>query len=302
MAADQTPTRRPKFVSQRDGSALANSNCRMASICMGLDHHTRGMKTSTGGKMRSYTDDQSGGTDSGDARESWKRGYGQSLIVNDGDLFDRALVALRAGKVVHLDVWHATLGGCVSGTGAYGHTIAVLPDCADGKWLVGDPWCLPGTGYRRISESTLRSASEAWGRKVIQSTGGPVLRLDPKWRLLIAVVAKRLMSEHFPGDDDPDEPPADTGGPQPILFTTTNVQPLKGTADMDDLFNAGKMQRQLPSGTDLFDEPNGTKTGDLPAASAANVVFTIVAQTADENWWLVDGGGEGKKMSWVKAL
>ena len=58
---------RPAFVTQRDGSSLANSNCRMASISMGLayDASPQGSKTSTGKEMRTYTDDQSGGNQFG---------------------------------------------------------------------------------------------------------------------------------------------------------------------------------------------------------------------------------------------
>ena len=66
--------RRGAPVTQRDGSSLANTNCRMASICTGLDSHSGGSLTSTAEKMRNYTSDQSGGTDSGDATEAWQRG------------------------------------------------------------------------------------------------------------------------------------------------------------------------------------------------------------------------------------
>ena len=124
---------RPAPVTQRDGSSLANSNCRMASIATGLDFHTLGAKKSTGAKMRSYTSDQSGGTDSGDADEAWAQGYGEDLNVEDGKSFDDALAALQEGHLVHLDVWHASVGGpCLSGSGAYGHTIVVAPDVEDG--------------------------------------------------------------------------------------------------------------------------------------------------------------------------
>src|SRR5262245_4263269 len=113
---------RAKPVTQRDGSSLANSNCRMASIATGIDFQTKGATKSTGAEMRSRQSDQSGGTDSSDAREAWQS-YNQSLTVRDGATFDNALADLKAGHFVHLDVWAASVRGvCLSGSGAYGHT------------------------------------------------------------------------------------------------------------------------------------------------------------------------------------
>lgn len=258
-SVDQTPTRRPVPITQRDGSSLQYSNCRMASIATGLDYDTAGGKTSTGAKMRSYTDDQSGGTDSGDARQSWSRGYSRDLTVRDGSPFDKALGDLRAGRLVHLDVWHATVGGpCLSGSGAYGHTLAVLPDCKDGAWLVADPWCKPAS-WARVSESRLRAGAEHWGAIVYGSatmeadwvTAGPVDTSGPdpvpladqggpdptseKARKIVGRVVKRLMSTNYPGKPSPTTPPlplADTGGARPILYTASAAMPLKGGHDL----------------------------------------------------------------------
>jgi hypothetical protein len=231
VGANQAPEYRPKPVTQRDGSKLASSNCRMASICTGLDYDTRGGKTSTGAKMRTYTTDQSGGTDSGDAKEAWSKGYNESLTVRDGLTFDAALSDLAAGRLVHLDVWAATLGGvCLSGAGGYGHTIAVLPDCESNAWLVSDPWCSPPK-WARVSESKLRAGAEEWGRRIYgQATGGQ--RWMGNEAALIAAMrlaARRLMGQfHAGGDEDRSADPGDTGGGGRIMFTVTVAQPLKG--------------------------------------------------------------------------
>ena len=136
MSANQKPDYRAAPVTQRDGSRLANSNCRMASIATGLDFDTLGAKKSTGAKMRCPSGDQEGGTDSGDAKRAWANGYGENLDIQDGKSWDDVLTDLKCFRYVHLDVWHATVGGpCLSGTGRYGHTIVVAPDC--GQRVVG---------------------------------------------------------------------------------------------------------------------------------------------------------------------
>lgn len=269
---------------------------------MGLDYHTGGSKTASGGKMRTYTDDQSGGTDSGDAKQAWARGYGQALNVNDGDTFDEALRDLRNGKVVHLDTWHASLGkyGCVSGEGKYGHTVAVIPDYNSKGWLLGDPWCTKN--YKRVPESTLRSAAETWGRKVL-STGGNDLPEPgtPEWRLLLAILGKRLMDRFYPGGpEDPEPPPPETSGPQPILFTVTRSQPLQ--EDDVKLISGAGMLRKLPAGTDVFAEVGGPKVSDISESASQKVVYRVVATSEDKKWWLIDGGGNDTQMYWVKAI
>ena len=55
---------RAEPITQRDGSAQENSNCRLASAATGIDFHTLGAITSTGAKMRSYSGDPEGGTTS----------------------------------------------------------------------------------------------------------------------------------------------------------------------------------------------------------------------------------------------
>jgi hypothetical protein len=206
---------RAKAITQRDGSPLASSNCRMASIATGIDFDTVGAKTSTGAKMRAAQPDQSGGTDSGDAVIAWQK-HGEVLAVRDGRTFDDALRDLKAGHLVHLDVWHATAGGpCLSGTGRYGHTIVVAPEKDGANWLVADPWCLPAR-WEWWPESKLRAGAEKWGGMVYNKvgTGGGSLR-DAVLYLL------SLGNPDRPATEDPD----DTGGAGRILYTRTAAHP-----------------------------------------------------------------------------
>ena len=302
----QTPKRRPKPVTQRDGTALQNANCRMASVSTGLDHHTVGARTSTAGKMRSYTSDQTGGTGSDDAKEAWLRGFKQSLVTKDGGPWSGVIAALKEGRGVNLDVWHALLfSGCISGAGRYGHNIYVHPDF-DGKyWLVSDPWCKPGK-WDRISEEELRAAAEEWGRRVRAQTG---LR-EPALPVL-REAARLLMQRFQPEDEMPFGHPTDTGGRDfetggylPIMFTTTNRQPLvtsgKETDDLDKLFGTPGMVRALKVGTPHFNKPGDT----TPAGNIKSslIIYTIVASFTDSAgkvWYCINGGSDGN-MNWVR--
>jgi hypothetical protein len=296
---------RPKFVTQRDGSALANSNCRCASIAMGLayDADPQGSKTSTGSKMRSYMDDQSGGTGSDDASQAWDRGYDESLRVRDGHTFADALADLKAGRIVHLDVWAAKMSGspCISGSGAYGHTIAVLPDVNADGWAVGDPWCTDG--YHRIAESSLRAAAEYWGGQVYSlaadeadyPSGGPP-PTDPRVLAIVRRIVRRLMTQYDPSHPAPEPPGRDTGGGA-ILFTTTRA------VTEDDverpLFGATGKLLTIPAGTKHYEYPGGPQTGTI-GDPAGTTVYRIVAQDARDSpsWYLIDGGAPGQ-MRWI---
>lgn len=234
-------TYRAAPVTQRDGSALANSNCRMAAIATGLDYETLGGETSTGAKMRSYQDDQSGGTGSDDASVAWHRGYGKDLRIRDGNPWGDVLDDLRAGRLVHLDVWHAAVGGpCLSGSGAYGHTIAVAPESrdkdGDTEWLVADPWCKPPT-WAWVRQGRLRDGAEEWGRRVTREaeTNGPLPPAGVDRQRRLSAAARRLMKRHYPGAEAPGMPwtnddEYDTGGADgapravSVLFTTTKAQ------------------------------------------------------------------------------
>jgi hypothetical protein len=263
VSSDQVSAYRPDPVTQRDGSSLANSNCRCASIATGIDYETRGASSSSGKAMRGYMDDQSGGTSSSDARQAWSRGYSRSLTVRDGSTFDQLLADLRAGRLVHIDVWHASVGSaagiCLSGSGAYGHTMAVLPDCLDGAWLVADPWCNPPK-WGRVTEAALRRGAEEWGSQVYGTalmaadypSGGPGPR-DPRVLAIVERVARRLMTEAYPGG------PAgaldfvpETGGGQPVLFTVTAA--IDPEVDMDvPVENSSPMLVDVPAGADILD-------------------------------------------------
>ena len=301
MSSPQTPSYRPGFVTQRDGSSLANSNCRMASIAMGIDFETAGGDTSTGAKMRSYTDDQSGGTDSGDARQSWDRGYDATLIVKDGGTFDQALDYLREYRAVHLDVWHASVGGpCMSGSGAYGHTMIVLPDYTSSGWAVGDPWCTDG--FHRVSESKLRAGAERWGSEVYgraieepdYPTGGPS-PTDPRVLLIVSRIVKRLMSEAHPGYPYGKLRHPDTGGGS-ILFTITH--PLEDQMMERPLYGGSGKLLTIPAGTKHYEYPGGPQTGTI-GSPAGTTVYRVVAQDAEKpSWYLIDGGSAGL-MRWI---
>lgn len=262
-------------ISQRDGSALANSNCRMASAATGLDFDTTGAKTSTGSKMRSYTTDRIGGTDSSDAKQAWQKGYSETLTVRDGGVWSDAQRDLLAGRLVHLDVWHVTAGGCVSGTGKYGHTVAVAPERNGSRWLVADPWCLPAK-WQWIEESRLRAGAEEWGRRVRAGTGGQHEYPNRAfWVLALATTARALMGRYHAGgsfDDTPD--PVDTGGPAVIMYTTTDAHPdtSGGETDVARFINvngyatdSGK-RINVGAGADWF-YFDGAKGGDIRDAS-----------------------------------
>jgi len=299
----QTPKRRPKPVTQRDGSKLQNSNCRMASVSTGLDFHTVGAKTSNAGKMRSFTSDQTGGTGSDDAKEAWTKGFKQGLTIRDGGPWSGVLLALREGRGVNLDVWHAFLtSGCISGEGRYGHNIYVHPDNDGSKWLVSDPWCKPAS-WKRISEAELRKAAEEWGRRVRSQTG---LR-EPTMPVLRAA-ALVLMRLWQPEREMPEGDPTDTGGEvetggyQPIMFTTTNRQPLvtqDEEKDLDKLMGTPGMFRVFKVGTPHFNKPGGVEEGTI---KSAEIVYSVVAMYTDsggKKWYLINGGSDGN-MGWVR--
>jgi hypothetical protein len=308
VSADQATTYTPKPVTQRDGSKLASSNCRMASICTGLDYDTRGGKTSTGGRMRTYTTDQSGGTDSGDAKEAWSKGYAEALTVRDGKTFDDLLADLRAGRLVHIDVWHATTGQvCLSGGGGYGHTMAVLPDCQSNAWLVSDPWCSPPK-WARVSESKLRAGAEEWGRRIYgQATGGRAWSGNEAGLINAMRMAARRHMERFhvdgPEDDTPDP---DTGGGGRIMFTVTVAQPLKGDDVAGTMFeSSGGAIGELVTKRDVGIIP--THGGDYYPVETGwkrNVYQTVVigdGKYAGSPAYLVKIPGGAKDMGLVLA-
>jgi hypothetical protein len=280
-------TYRAAPVSQRDGSALANSNCRCASIATGLDYQTLGGRTSTGSKMRSYMDDQSGGTDSGDAAQAWSRGYGQDLRVRDGYSFDDALADLRDGRLVHLDVWHSAAGGpCLSGSGGYGHSMAVAPERNGSDWLVADPWCSPGK-WVWWPESKLRAGAEKWGSQVytqaVAGVPGPID--EDELRRLMVLAALALMRRWRPGREAPEDPPDTGGSGGRIMYTTTKAQAAGGGDDMAITAASGMTTNyvcRLGQGRDFFADANLTeRLGELSKDATAVYIGAAIGETVE---------------------
>jgi len=300
----QTPKRRPKPVSQRDGSSLQNANCRMASVSTGLDFHTVGAKTSTAGKMRTFTSDQSGGTGSDDAKEAWAKGFKQTLTIRDGGPWSGVMLALQEGRGVNLDVWHAFLpAGCISGEGRYGHNVYIHPDHDGSGWLLSDPWCKPAK-WTRVSTPELQRAAEEWGRRVRSQTG-----LREPTVAVLRVAALVLMRLWQPGREMPVGDPTDTGGEvetggyQPVMFTTTNRQPLQSKEApnlLDKLNGTPGMRRTFKVGTPHFNKPGDTTQAGTIGSS--DIVYEVVASFTDSAgkvWFLINGGSDGS-MNWVR--
>jgi hypothetical protein len=290
---------RAKPVTQRDGSKLQNSNCRMASISTGLDFHTVGAKTSTGGKMRSYTTDQTGGTDSGDAKQSWAKGYTEALTIRDGGTWAQALADLRAGHLINLDVWHeACQGPCLSGSGRYGHNMAIAPEKSGSRWLVSDPWCNPAK-WQWWEEDLLRVGAEEWGRRLRAGTAGEgTFASRALYILALAATAKRLMTESTPdsetppnhlGVTDPEGEATDTGGASTIMWTRTRSQNggSNGGGGSDDV-RFINMSSAAPSGwlinvgeTTRWSWLDGKDGGDIPGKGAVEWVGKADSLTDD---------------------
>jgi len=287
----------------------------MASIAMGLDYHTAGDRVATAAKMRTYTDDQSGGTGSDDARQAWDRGYDQSLRVMDGSTFADVLDDLKAGRVVHLDVWAASVGQeCLSGSGAYGHTVAVLPDHNGDGWAVGDPWCTGG--YGRIPQADLQRGAEYWGGQVYSlaadepdyPSGGPGPR-DPRVLVIVQRIVRRLMTQYDPSKPAPAPPGRDTGGGA-VLYTTTKVQsgttaPEEGD-DMAIQAASGLTSNyriDIAAGVAFYADANLTaQEGSMSAAASVVYVGGPIGETEPSRAVLVTTGtvyDDGEKRATV---
>lgn len=234
-------TYRPDPVTQRDGSGLANSNCLMASAAVGLDGETAGRKTSTGAKMREYSGDTSGGTNTDEILRAWSKGYHEAARDRDGHTFDELLDELWDGRLVMIQVWHATVGQvCLSGSGAYGHGMSVAPEqrtVSDGsrQWLVADPWCKPAT-WSWVDQSKLKAGAEDWAARCAREVAGPSGEIPPDIRLLplllVKAAARRLMDRWRPDHPlPPGKPLPEVGGGGGILYATTTAS-LGGSDDM----------------------------------------------------------------------
>jgi hypothetical protein len=220
----------------------------MAAGATGIDYHTGGAVTSSGAAMRARQSDQSGGTDAGDLEDAW-RTYGQTLTIRDVLPWDRVTDDLAAGRLVMLDVWHASMGGvCLAGSGNYGHTVAVAPERSDGDLLVSDPWCRPAR-WSRWPERYLRAGAEEWGRRVLE-TAGPAID-----RPALRAVIRELFSRWTPQTPATGADAETGGGGSPVFYTVT--QP--GDADMSDLevVDPDDVILDVAAGTRLLDPVTG---------------------------------------------
>ena len=266
-------------VTQRDGSALANSNCRMAACACVIDFHTLAAVISTGSEMRERQSDQVGGTDSGDAAEAWST-YGQSLRVMDGHTWTDLIADLMAGRSATLDVWAATTGGpCLSGTGAYAHSLAIAPEQSGTRWLVSDPWCNPPK-WTWWEESRLRAGAEKLGNQThTAATSGHSWPRGERELIRAMVRALRaLMTRYTPDRPARDDPP-DTGGAEGrIFYTTSRAQGVAPPVEVSDMpINAAEglvtaLRAEVPAGLDFYADPNlSDRLGAM--AKTASVVY-----------------------------
>jgi hypothetical protein len=227
-------TYRANPVTQRDGSTLQNSNCLMAAASVGLDYHTLGKKTSTGSKMRQYSGDLTGGTNTDEIERAWKRGYEEDPISRDGQPWSKVIQDLGEGRLVMLQVWAATVGSqlCLSGTGQYGHGISVAPEqrVTNGvkQWLVADPWCKPAR-WKWVDESRLKAGADRWANKMSAGAGNrPLLDIPPEE---LQALIKAFMAEWNPANPAPKDDGA-SGPANGVLFASTRPQKEEETTDV----------------------------------------------------------------------
>jgi len=128
---------------------------------------------------------------------------------------------------------------------------------------------------------------------------------------LLRYAAKFLMQRWEPEREMPagvvpvDDDDADTGGYTPIMFTTTNRQPLQSGAtqeakDLDKLNGTPGMLRSLKVGTPHFHKPGDT----TPAGNIKSslIIYSLVASYTDsagKKWFLINGGSD-TNMNWVR--
>jgi hypothetical protein len=284
---------RAEPITQRDGSAFANSNCRLASIAAGLDYHTLGAQLSTGAEMRARQSDQSGGTDSGDAAEAWAS-YGQTLRIRDGDTWAAVLVDLEDGRLVHLDVWAADCQTCCDSE--CGHTIAIAPEKSGTRWLTSDPWCSPPK-WVWWDEALLRQGAETWGGMCYSgATAGTRWTGDERaLRALMRLAAKRLMSLYRPDFPAAIRPHAETAGAGGrIMFTTTGTHtapppPKEGEMPMQAAGGLiSTIRARIAAGVDWYEDGNLTRRGGSMSADA-DVVYVAapIGETGDAAYAVV---------------
>ena len=276
-------------ITQRDGSPLANSNCRMAACATGIDFHTRGSILSTGAEMRSRQSDQVGGTDSGDASQAWST-YGQDLVIRDGNTFDQAINDLLGGRSIQLDVWHATARGpCVSGSGAYGHSMAVAPERNGDRWLTADPWCSPAS-WQWWDESLLRAGAEELGAMTYTAATGGRFWPRSEGELLDRMrnALRALFTLYTPATPAADKPPATGSGGGRIFYTATRPQGVADQTGADDVaMNTAEgitsnVRADVPAGLDFFGDANLTRRlGSMSKAATVVFIANPISETVE---------------------
>lgn len=128
---------RPVLVRQADGSTFQWFNCTMASAAMALDRATEGAKKSTGAKMRSCQDNQSGGTTLEDAKTALERCYGQTLDNHYGLSWATFIAALKFGHGAIIQGWYSYFGSYASQINrSFNHAVFCNEVSADGSTLL----------------------------------------------------------------------------------------------------------------------------------------------------------------------
>jgi len=269
-------------VTQRDGSPLASSNCLMAAAAVGLDYHSLGAKTSTGAKMRSYSGDTSGGTNTDEIERAWHTGYDEDPITRDGRPWSDVLEDLRAGRLVMLQVWHATVGGpCLSGSGSYGHGLAVAPEQhSDGRWLVADPWCSPPK-WSWVSEAKLKAGAIEWADRCSREAGGRPLRdLEPE---LLRAVVRLLFARYTPDHPAVNDPAPEVGGAGGVLFASTRAYggDMAVNVSANDPVSSGRVA-DVSQDADIYADGNlADKLTDLSGDRTVTLLGTVVGGHPD---------------------
>jgi len=214
---------RAEHVTQRDGSKLEAFNCRMAVGSTQLDFHTRGVKLSTGAKMRRYQSDQKGGTDPGDLLRAWRDGYSETLTIRWSG-WDRLLADLAMGRMVAVDVWYALIprSDRCQDNGNIGHTIGIAPEpINDSGMVVSDPLC---DSWQRVQPADIRRAAEEWARRI---EGGSTRKTGFRLPFRGSPEAEERPESPVFGPSGTVPHPLDTGGAggeyfRPISYTTSD--------------------------------------------------------------------------------
>ena len=163
ISPGDSPIYRPAHVRQLGwGTELDGENCTMASACIALDRQTLGAKTSNPPEMRSYQNDQVGGTDLNDAKFAWSNGFNETLSVHWGTSWASFVSMIQGGRGGLLQGKYSQIHDEYSSQRSFdgGHAMYINEFSPDGYALVYDP--LAG-GPRWMPGDMLRDYAEAFG-------------------------------------------------------------------------------------------------------------------------------------------